>query len=185
MREITQLLENARHGDVPARDELFSRVYAELQRLARAKLAQHSAPTQLDAASLVNEACLRLINLPALPGGGRSRFFAYAAGVMRSVIVDCIRERNAQKRGSGVAPVTLVTGIPEIDARPPDIEALDGALEQLAQIDGRAHQIVEMRYFGGLSLEEIADAQGLSVATVKRDWQKARAFLFNALRAQG
>jgi RNA polymerase sigma factor (TIGR02999 family) len=102
---------------------------------------------------------------------------------MRSVVLDYIRERRALKRGGGEQMLTLHTGDAVMDAHKPDIEALDLALRELAQIDERSHQVVEMRYFGGLSIEEISDALDVSAATVKRDWQKARAFLFAALQA--
>lgn len=181
MGDITRLLESAQTGDARARNELFENVYAELQRLARSRLARESTLTSLDAASLVHEAYLRLIRGPALPGRNRRMFFAYASGVMRSVIVDYVRERQAQKRGGGVR-ITLATGERQADDASPDVEALDAALVNLAQLDGRAHQIVEMKYFGGLSIEEISEVLQVAPATVKRDWQKARAFLFKALQ---
>jgi len=104
---------------------------------------------------------------------------------MRSVIIDTVRERQAQKRGSGDQPLTLTTGLLDRDAafRGPDLEALDLALDDLEKSDPRARQIVEMRYFGGLSIEEIAEVMEISPATVKRCWQKARAFLFDSLQA--
>jgi len=181
MGEITQLLELTRCGESGARNELFALVYGELRRLAYRKLAGNQGDAQLDAPSLVNEAYLRLMNQPALPGGNRRMFFAYASGVMRSVIIDTVRERQAQKRGSGDQPLTLL----DRDAafRGPDLEALDLALDDLEKSDPRARQIVEMRYFGGLSIEEIAEVMEISPATVKRCWQKARAFLFDSLQA--
>lgn len=182
MGEITLLLDRARGGNTEARDALFARIYAELQKLARQRLAQESTLTELDAPSLVHELYLRLDRQAQLPGRNRRMFFAYAATVMRSVIVDYVRERRAQKRGSDEKPVTLATGDDRASLRDPDIEALDFALRQLARVDDRAHQIVEMRYFGGLSLDEIAEALELSPVTVWRDWEKARVFLFKALQ---
>jgi RNA polymerase sigma factor (TIGR02999 family) len=182
--DITQLLERARNGDTYAHDELFQRVYPELQQLARHRLGQSSALTLLDASSLVHEAYLRLTRQQTLTLTATSRrmFFAYASKIMRSVVIDYARERRALKRGGGEGPLTLHTGDAAIDARVPDLEALDLALQELAHVDDRAHQIVEMRYFAGLSIEEIAEALDLSPATVKRGWQKARAFLFDALQ---
>jgi RNA polymerase sigma factor (TIGR02999 family) len=111
----------------------------------------------------------------------RAQFFAHASKVMRSVIVDHLRERRADKRGGGVADVTLSTQALE-QLAPPDVLKLDDVLHMLERADGRAHQVVEMRFFGGLELEEIAALLDVSVPTVKRDWRKARAFLFDALQ---
>jgi RNA polymerase sigma factor (TIGR02999 family) len=184
MGEITELLLLTRGGGQEARNELFGLVYGELRRLAQRKLAG-SHDIQLDAPSLVHEACLRLMDQPDLPGRNRNMFFAYASGVMRSVIIDYARECQAQKRGSGEAPLTLTTGLKGRLSvfRGPDLEALDTALADLEKVDPRSHQVVEMRYFGGLSVEEIAEVMEISPATVKRCWQKARAFLFDALKA--
>jgi RNA polymerase sigma factor (TIGR02999 family) len=183
MGDITRLLDQARGGDAAARDALFTRVYAELQQLARRKLARESTLTQIDAPSLVHEAYLRLTRQAKLPGDNRRMFFAYASSVMRSVIVDYVHARNARKRGSGERPLTLTSGtvaLADVDLNP-DVEALDSALTQLAKLDPRSHQVVEMRYFGGLSIEDISEVLGIAPATVKRDWQKARAFLYTAL----
>lgn len=183
MGEVTRLLERARAGEAGAHEALFSRIYGELSKLARAKLAHESTLTQIDAPSLVHEAYLRLQRTAALPAQSRQVFFAYAAGVMRSVIVDYVRERNAAKRGGGVAPITLLTQDAPAEEGSPDVEALDAALKSLAEVDERCHRIVELRYFAGLSVEEIAGLLELSPATVKRDWQKARAFLYQALQS--
>jgi RNA polymerase sigma factor (TIGR02999 family) len=180
--DITHLLERVREGDAHAHDELFQRVYPELQQLARHRLGPASALTLLDASSLVHEAYLRLTQQQTLTASSRKMFFAYASKIMRSVVIDYARERRALKRGGGDARLTLHTGDAAIDMRAPDMEALDLALQELARIDGRAYQIVEMRYFAGLSIDEIADVLALSPATIKRAWQKARAFLFDALQ---
>jgi RNA polymerase sigma factor (TIGR02999 family) len=185
MGDVTALLELAHRGDVQAHNELFEHVYAELSRLARQKLARERTFTDLNAASLVHEAYLSLTRREKLPGENRRMFFAYAAGVMRSVIIDYVRKRSAHKRGRSDLHVTLTSSDPEDAAPSPDVEALNTALQQLAQIDRRAHEIVEMRYFGGLSIDEIADVLEFSAPTVKRDWQKARAFLYKALQADG
>jgi len=125
----------------------------------------------------VHEAYLRLHSGIELPAEGRRAFFAYAASVMRSVVVDYVRERRAVKRGSGAAPLTLLTCDAPCDERDPEVEALDLALQELEQIDQRCHQIVELRYFAGLTVEETAAALGISPATVKRDWTVAKAWL--------
>jgi RNA polymerase sigma factor (TIGR02999 family) len=180
--DITTLLERAHQGDLQARNELFEQVYSELSRLARQKLGRDAAYTNLNAASLVHEACLRLMAHRGVPGENRLAFFTYAASVMRSVIIDYVRQRGAHKRGGAKVHVTLTTNEPEEVGTSPDVETLDSALRQLEGIDARAHQVVEMRYFGGLSIEEIAEALEISPATVKRDWQKARAFLYQQLQ---
>ena len=182
MGDVTVLLARAQGGDSHARDELFACLYAELNRLAGQKLAREGTFTQLDAPSLVHETYLRLIGQTRIPVENRRMFFAYAAAVMRSVIVDYARRRGARKRGRSELHVTLTGNDPEAMPPPTDIEALDAALRQLADIDSRAHEIVQMRYFGGLSLEEAADALRISLATAKRDWQKARAFLYRCLQ---
>jgi RNA polymerase sigma factor (TIGR02999 family) len=182
MGDVTVLLERAHGGDVDARNELFASLYAELSRLASQKLARESVITQLDAPSLVHETYLRLVGQAQIPGENRRMFFAYAAGVMRSVIVDYVRRRGARKRGGSEVHVTLSGNDPEAAPPATDIEALDAALRQLAEVDGRAHEIVQMRYFGGLSLEEVAGVLQISLATAKRDWQKARAFLYRNLQ---
>jgi len=180
LANITALLERAHQGDLQARNDLFAVVYAELTRLAQRKLAREQAFITLDTGGLVHEAYLCLVQQHRLPGGNRRMFFAYAAQVMRSVIVDHVRQRNAQKRDHRLQ-VTLRTQHAEELSAAPDVQLLDSALRELATIDRRAHDIVEMRYFGGLSLDEVADALQISPATAKRDWKKARAFLYGAL----
>lgn len=177
MSEITLLLSALASGEAGARDRLYTALYPELKRLARSHLAGH-APMTLEPAALIHEVWLKSAgNEAALH---RAQFFAHASKVMRSVIVDHIRERRADKRGGG-AQVTLSTTALE-QLAPPDVLRLDDVLQMLARADGRAHQVVEMRFFGGLELEEIAELLGVSVPTIKRDWRKARAFLFEALQ---
>ena len=181
MGDITRLLDRTRGGDVAARDVFFARVYEELSLLARQKLSRESTLTQIDAPSLVHEAYLRLTRRAELPGDNRRMFFAYASSVMRSVIVDYVHARNTRKRGGGERPITLTSGTVAVADLDPDVEALDSALVQLAKLAPRSHRVVEMRYFGGLSIDDISEVLGIAPATVKRDWQKARAFLYTAL----
>lgn len=188
MGDITQLLDQMRASpssvQAKARDLLFTRVYAELIQIARQRLAGSHAPTLLEPSALVHEAYVRLQEQQLLKPGNRSEFLAYASTVMRNVVVDAVRERLAQKRGSGAQRVTLDTRIGnEVLAEATDFEALIGALDQLSRTDSRLHRIVELRYFGGLSLEEVGELEAVSLATVKRDWQKARAFLYDAISA--
>jgi RNA polymerase sigma factor (TIGR02999 family) len=160
--------------------DLHAPIYAELMRMARGQLA-HAGTMSLDAPSLVHEAYLRFARQTAVENAGRRVFLAYASKVMRAVIIDYVRERKAQKRGAGQAVLTLTTGLISADIGEDSIEQLHLALEALDDADPRAHQIVELRYFGGLTETEIADVMNLSVPTVKRDWRKARAFLFDAM----
>jgi RNA polymerase sigma factor (TIGR02999 family) len=178
MSEITLLLERCQAGDTAAKDRLYTLLYTDLKRLARAHLAK-AGPITLDPSSIVHDAWLRCDG--GQNTGSRKQFFAYASAVMRSVIVDHVRERGAQKRGGGHADLTLSTAA--FDALPgqPDALGVDEALQALGRVDARGHQLVEMRYFGGMTLEEIAEVMELSVPTLKRDWRRARAFLFDYL----
>jgi RNA polymerase sigma factor (TIGR02999 family) len=176
--DITLLLHQLSAGDAGARDRLYTALYPELKRLARSHLAGHS-PMTLEPAALIHEVWLKSAGREGALH--RSQFFAHASKVMRSVIVDHVRERHAEKRGGGVADVTLSTAALE-QLAPPDVLKLDEVLQMLERADGRAHQVVEMRFFGGLEMEEIAEVLGVSVPTIKRDWRKARAFLFDALQ---
>lgn len=181
MGEITQLLDKARHGDGAARERFFARVYAELDRLAKRHLAHQSHLTMLDAPGLVHEVYLRMAQQDGLPGSDRRAFMAYASRVMRSVIIDYVRSRKAERHGGGQAMLTLNTGVANQNFSEPQLESLGDALESLERIDERAHRVVEMRYFGGMEIDEIAEFLSISPATVKRDWVKARAFLLNAM----
>lgn len=176
--EITLLLHQLSAGDTGARDRLYTALYPELKRLARSHLAGH-APMTLEPAALIHEVWLKSAGREGALH--RGQFFAHASKVMRSVIVDHVRERHADKRGGGVADVTLSTAaMDQLGA--PDVLRLDEVLQTLERADDRAHQVVQMRFFGGLEMEEIAEVLGVSVPTIKRDWRKARAFLFEALQ---
>ena len=178
MEKLTDIAGNAGASVLPA--DLDGRLYSELMRLARAQLAR-AGTMSLDAPSLVHEAYLRFQRQGAIQSVQRNAFFAYAAQVMRSVVIDYVRERRALKRGGGAPMLTLTTGIPGAGIGEDAIEPLHEALQLLASIDARAHRVVELRYFGGLDEAEIADILDVSVPTVKRDWRKARAYLFDAL----
>ena len=167
-------------GNAALPNDLDARVYAELMRLARSQL-QRAGTMSLDAPSLVHEAYLRFQGQGAIASAQRNIFFAYSAQVMRTVIVDYVRERRAQKRGGGEPMFTLTTGIPDIAVSEDGVERLHEVLQSLQKVDPRSHQVVELRYFGGLTEQEIAELLAVSVPTVKRDWRKARAFLFDAL----
>jgi RNA polymerase sigma factor (TIGR02999 family) len=181
MGNITVLLGEMRIGNARARSELFTQVYDELMRLARSRL-RGGQQAHLDAPSLVHEAYLKFSEreIPSLRD--RREFFAYSAAVMRNVVVDIDRRHKAQKRGAGMSHLTLSNVDAAEGASTVDAEALHAALENLERIDDRAHRVVEMRYFAGLSVEEIADVLELSPMTVKRSWKSARAFLYKELR---
>ncbi len=188
MSEITTLLQAARSGDREAADRAYSLLYADLRRLAHSRLRREGVYTLLDTTSLVHESYLRLHGA-AEPGfAGRDQFLAYAARVMRSVVVDLVRARNAERRGGGAAHVTLSTTLVEGDAGHgggpngrDEVLQVHEALDALEQQDARLASVVEMRYFGGLSEREIAEAMGVTERTVQRDWQKARLFLAMAI----
>jgi RNA polymerase sigma factor (TIGR02999 family) len=157
-------------------------LYPELRRIARARLRQHKSMTLLDTTALLHESYLKLIGANALPVEDRRHFFTYAATVMRSVIVDFARARAATRRGGHVDHVVLDTQLSASVSTPEnDVLRVHEALETLTQADPRSARIVELRYFGGLSDVEIADALGVSERTVRRDWEKARLLLAAAL----
>lgn len=175
-------------GDGPPVDELFIATYGELRRLARARLRDGGRNTVLDTTALVHETYLRLAKALQLPLPDRPRFFVYASRVMRSVIVDLVRARQAERRGGDAVHVTLTGALHEQlpDARTghgrEQVLQVHEALQQLAQVDARMAQVVEMRYFGGLTDAEIGESLGVTDRTVRRDWEQARLFLAEALK---
>ncbi len=178
--DITQMLHAARAQGAGSQRALFDLVYGELRALARAKVGRESTLTLLSPTSLVHESYLRLMDSSA--GGAseatnRKMFFAYASKVMRSVIVDYVRERDAQKRGGGKADVTLITELVGQAADETRVLAVHEAMQQLKEIDERCHDLVELRYFGGFTVEECATQLDISPTTAARDWDKARLFL--------
>ncbi len=182
MSELTVLLAAARQGDEHAAGQAFTLLYKDLHQLARARLRQHRTMTLLDTTSLVHEAYLRVVGTASLVVEDRHHFFAYAARVMRSVIVDFARARVAERRGGVAEHIVLNTELSDKLAAPEtDALRVHEALEVLAQADARAAQIVEMRYFGGLTEAEIGEVLGLSERTVRRSWEKARLLLIAAL----
>ena len=166
----------------PSVQALFPLLYNELRRLARSRLAAGGRHTLLDTASLVHEAYLRMQRDGGVALNDREHFLAYAATTMRSVVIDFVRRRNADRRGGGVEHVTLDTrAAEELGASDDEILAVHEALETLAKVDPRLVSVVEMRYFAGLSDLEIAAALGLSDRTVRRDWDRARLLLAEML----
>jgi RNA polymerase sigma factor (TIGR02999 family) len=184
MGQITELLVRMQAGDAGARDALFAASYDELRRLARSRLRDGGRNTVLETTSLVHESYLRFLRAGELRAEDRRGFFAYASGVMRSVIIDSARERLAARRGGDMQALTLST---ELVADLPDGEEtilkVHEALEVLAQADARLAQVVEMRYFGGYSEREIAETLEVTERTVQRDWEKARLILGASLKS--
>jgi RNA polymerase sigma factor (TIGR02999 family) len=184
MGDITELIHQARDGDPTALDRLFEVIYPDLRRIARARLRGRMAEEDLGTTALVHECYLKMHAAQRLDAPDRSRFFAYVAMAMRSIIVDLARVRASQRRGGGVEHVAFDADN-ESPSDPQDAEQIiriHEALEEIAQLDVRLSRLVEMRYFGGYEDDEIAQALGLSVRTVRRDWQKARLLLTAALR---
>jgi RNA polymerase sigma factor (TIGR02999 family) len=183
--EVTQLLADWRSGDQAAFDRLMPLVYDELRRLARRYMAREGQGHTLQTTALVNEAYLRMVDQQDVTWQNRAHFFAVAAQVMRHLLVDHARTRHYAKRGGGAQHVALdETAViaPERDAQ---LMALDEALGRLAARDPRKSRIVELRYFGGLSTEETAEVLGVSEITIKREWQKAKAWLYRELSGEG
>jgi RNA polymerase sigma-70 factor (ECF subfamily) len=174
--EVTELLVQWSEGDRAALDKLAPIVYDELLRLARLRLSGERSGLTLQPTALVHEAYLKLMNQVRLSWKDRAHFFAIAATVMRRILIDDARRRKADKRGGGIR-VSLNEQIDVAEVVQPDVLALDLALQSLAQIDERKSRIIELKYFGGLTTEEISEITGLSLATVGRDLRLAHAWL--------
>lgn len=180
---VTDLLVAWRDGDSSALDQLVPLVHIELRRLARRQMSREQAGHTLQTTALVNEAYMRLVDLSRVQWQDRGHFFAMAARLMRRILVDHARSRRFQKRGSGVRPVSLDQAAEITADRGADLVALDDALQRLAVVDPRKAQVVEMRFFGGLSVVETAEALTVSVETVMRDWRLAKLWLLRELGA--
>ena len=182
MSDITSLLKAAGAGDRQAADQAFALLYADLQRLAHSRMNRSGNFTMLDTTALVHESWLRFRGAGEAAFADQQHFMGYAARVMHSVVVDFVRARRAQRHGGDIEHVTLNTAIGDSVARHDDeILRVDEAMQELGEADKRLHDVVELRYFGGLSEAEIAAILGVTERTVQRDWQKARLFLSSAL----
>ena len=181
MTDITGLVHAAGNGDRAALQDLFAAVYGEIKRLAHRQLARHAQPT-LDTTGLVHEAYLKLIRPDSLQLRDRGHFFAIAAKAMRQIVVDHARRRQADKRG-GLAPqvVTLDENSAADSFDPETLTRLDSALSQLQQLEPRLAELVEMRFFAGLSVVQVAELREVAPRTVLRDWRRARAYLFDSV----
>ena len=182
MGDITQLIERARGGDRAALDSLFEAVYPDLRRIAHARLRRGFPDPELGTTALVNECYLKLRDASRLEASDRAHFFSYTASAMRSIVVDIARARASERRGGGAVHVTLDDDLGGDAAAETEILNVQQALEQMAQLDPRLVRLVEMRYFAGMSDPEIAAALDVTDRTVRRDWQKARLLLAEALR---
>lgn len=183
MSEITALLHAAGQGEAGAADRAFAMLYAELRQIARSRLRQAGELTLMDTTVLVHESYLRLQGQAGAAFPDRQHFLAYAAKVMRTLVVDAIRARQAERRGAGAEHLPLDTALGDrLAAHDDEVLRVHEALDALAAAEPRLAQVVELRYFGGLSETEIAAALGVTERTVQRDWAKARLFLSLSLR---
>ena len=183
MSDVTVLLRKVAADDPEAIGQLFELLYADLHRMARARLAHNGSITLLDTTGLAHEAFLRLRQAGHIDLDSRGRFMAYVSKVLRAVIVDFARKRNAERRGGGQVHVTLNTQVAEeVGAPEDDIERVNDALIELEKSDPRLKQVVEMRFFGGLTEMEIAETLGVSDRTVRSDWERARLLLSVTLK---
>jgi len=179
--DITQLLIAAREGRDGALDRLLPSVYEHLRAIARHRMASQTPGGTLSTTALVHEVYLKLFDRNRLEFQDRRHFFAVAARAMRQIVVDHARRRRAQKRGGGVKPLPIDDLGFVADERIDDWLSLDEALSRLKELDGRLASVVELRFFGGLSVEEVADVLEVDPRTIKRDWRKARALLYRTL----
>jgi len=179
--EITQLLLAWSEGDETAQEKLVPLVYDELRRLAKRYMARERGDHTLQTTALVNEAYLRLINAKDVRWQSRAHFFAVSANVMRRILVDLARERGNLKRGGGALKVSLDEAMVVAPERSADLLALDEALDRLAALSARQSRVVELRYFGGLNEEEVAEVLKVSLRTVQSDWRLARTWLYREL----
>jgi len=178
---VTQLLQAWSAGDEEALARLMPVVYAELRRIAHRRMSLEKPGNSLQPTALVNEVYLRLVDTTGVSFRDRSQFFALAAQMMRRILVDAARARGTSKRGGAVAKVAFDEGFFATPAKDREIVALDDALQALAKEDPRKARAVELRFFGGLSIEETAEVLGISVQTVRRDWNFAQAWLARAM----
>jgi len=183
-QQVTQLLVEWRGGDEAALQKLFPLVQPELHRLAHHYMSRERAGHTLQTTAILNEAYLRLVDNTKPGWQNRSHFVAATAQLMRRIMVDHARERRSLKRGGGAVKVTLDETALVSEARSDELLALDEALEKLAAQDARKSQIVELRYFGGLTVEETAEFLTLSPRTVEREWTMAKAWLYRALAGE-
>jgi RNA polymerase sigma factor (TIGR02999 family) len=179
--EVTQLLLAWSDGDNSALEKLIPLVYDELRRLARRYMVRERSGHTLQTTALVNEAYLRMVDLKEVQWQNRAHFFAVSAQLMRHILVDFARSRGYKKRGGGTVQIPIDDALDVSTHEPSDLIALDDALNSLAEIDARKSKVVEMRFFGGLSVEETAHVLKVSPETVMRDWKMAKVWLLREI----
>jgi RNA polymerase sigma factor (TIGR02999 family) len=181
--DVTRLLLASRSGDDGALDRLFPRVYDELKVIARQRLGRHGRGHTLHTTALVHETYLRLVDQTRVEVTDRSHFFALASRAMRFILIDHARARTAAKRGGDAEPVPIDDVQVAVEGEAIELLDLNAALERLADRDERLAELVDYRFFGGMTHEEVAEVTGRSVPTVKRDWRRARAWLYAEMKA--
>ena len=184
-KEITRLLQSWSAGDLESAEQVLPLVYDELRRIALRQLRREREDHTLQATAIVHEAYLRLTEQGGFRWPSRAHFFAFAAHLIRRILVDYARCHNRAKRGGRWEKVTLCEAAGLAPERGPDVVALDEALSSLEAVDPRKAAIVELRFFAGLTLQETAGQLGVSQETVSREWRRAKAWLYSALQAQG
>ena len=181
LKNVTRLLQEVRRGEAGALERLLPAVYAELRRIAGRQLRGERQGHTLQPTAVVHEAYVRLVDQADIEWESRAHFYGVAARAMRQVLIDYARRRKAEKRGGG-KPVTSLTGHePAVDAGFDELLSLDDALDKLDQVDERLRTVVEYKYFGGMTEDEIAAVLGVTSRTVQRDWVRARAWLYREL----
>jgi RNA polymerase sigma-70 factor, ECF subfamily len=180
-KEVTQLLIAWSNGEEDALEKLVPLIYDELRRIARRYMKREPAGHTLQTTALVNEAYLRLIEQKGMKWRNRAHFFAISAQLMRRILVSMARARHANKRGGEARQVSLDEALVISEERAAELVALDEAMNELAALDPRRSRVVELRYFGGLSVEETAGVLNISPETVMRDWKRAKAWLYTVL----
>lgn len=179
MSSITELLVRSSGGQADALQELYARLYPDIKRVARARLAQSGGVSGLNTTALVHEGFLRMADQEGLQGGSRGQFFAYVGQVLRSVVIDFLRAQGRDKRGGDAVLVTLSAAEdqPSAQSSATDMIALDRALQRMREIDVPLYELIEMQAFAGLSIAELAELRGVATRTINRDLIKARALL--------
>ena len=185
MSDVTRILKSVANGDQKAADELLPLVYEELRKLATAKMANESPNQTLQPTALVHEAWLRLTGNENVKWDGRAHFFGAAAEAMRRILIDTARRKRAQRHGGGQQRVDIADVDIAVPGKDDELLAMDEALEKFAAVDKQKAELVKLRYFAGLSVEESAKILGISNPTAKRWWAYARAWLFDQIKRQG
>jgi RNA polymerase sigma factor (TIGR02999 family) len=183
--DITTLLASAERGDRAAADAVFAALYDELHRMARRELANRGGGVTLGATTLLHDAYLNISGREGTAFPDRNRFMGYASRVMRGIIIDYARSRQAQKRGGHFEITSLKTDVADVMADAGELTRISDALDELSEVDDRLSRIVDLKFFCGFSFAEIGGMLGLSERTVQRDWEKARIYLHQRLRDEG